>query len=122
MNHKAMNENKGQKAFRIIMLVFAACTLLVTLLVSLTTYFYGFDTWVAGHNAAKPYLAIWRLLLFILIIGFWKRWIKWLAQWANLTSEQYEMYLHYRWRFALWLIIIEAVIVQNILAVVFDGL
>ncbi len=114
------NDDKGKKAFRLIMLAFAICTLLVTVLVCLITFFYGFDPMVSGHETAKPYLALWRLFIFIVIIGGWHTWMKLLAQWADLTPQQHQFNRQYRWRFALWLIVIEALLVQNILADLVD--
>lgn len=120
MSTSQTNENKGKQAFRWMMLVFAVCSLLVTVFVCLITYFYGFDVMVAGHKAAKPYLALWRLFIFIVIIGGWNRWMKWLAQWADLTPQQHQFNVQYRWRFAVWLLVIEVLMVQNILAVLVD--
>ncbi len=120
MSIRKNNDDKGKKAFRLIMLAFAICTLLVTVLVCLITFFYGFDPMVSGHKDAKPYLALWRLFIFIVIIGGWHTWMEWFAQWADLTPQQHQFYRQYRWRFALWLIVIEALLVQNILADLVD--
>jgi hypothetical protein len=120
MSKSENDVEKGKKAFRLIMIAFAVCTLFVTVLVCLITYFYGFDVMVAGHKAAKPYLVLWRLFTFIVIIGGWNRWMKWLTQWADLTPQQHQLNMHYRWRFACWLIVIEALLVQNILADLVD--
>jgi hypothetical protein len=120
MNLSENNRDKVKQAFRLIMLVFVVCTLFVTVFVCLITYFYGVDAMAAGHQAAKPYLVLWRLFIFMVIIGGWNRWMKWLAQWADLTPQQHQFNLQYRWRFALWLIVFEALLVQNILAIFVD--
>ena len=105
---------KGEKAFRYLMWGTAIFIFLITVLVVSVTYFYGFDTWLSWRKSAQPYLAGWRLFLFIVFIGGWKTWVRKYARWAELTNFQIQFYLQYRWRMAMWLLILEAILVQNV--------
>lgn len=107
---------KGEQAFRFLLWASAIGALLVIILVVSVTYLYGFDTWLAWRKAAQPYLGVWRLFLFTVFIGGWKTWVRKYAQWAELTDFQTQFYLQYRWRMALWLLVIEALLVQNVLS------
>lgn len=99
------------------------CTLLffvLLLLVSLGVIFWGllFDpaSIENGMAIARPYLACWRFLLCLLLIGGWHNWINRLAIWSELDANLIRLLHDYRWRMAGWLFLIETLLVQNILA------
>lgn len=107
---------KGEQAFRYLMWGTAIGAFLITVLVVSATYLYGFESWLSWRKSAQPYLAGWRLFLFIVFIGGWKTWVGKFAQWAELTDFQTQFYLQYRWRMAVWLLILEALLGQNVLS------
>ncbi len=96
--------------------------LVISCLVFWLSYFYGFQEVEQGVDSMKPVLSLWRLGLFILIVSKWNDLIILLSDWAQLSSEMTQLYLDYRWRFALWLLIFEVLIVQNVLAHFLDVL
>lgn len=71
---------------------------------------------VAGNIASmRPWLAAWRLLFFVSLIGLWPRLVHALAKrYAWSDAQQYRVAAQ-RWRVATWLIVIELVLVQNII-------
>ena len=72
--------------------------------------------------AAKPWLQVWRLVLFLILIGAWSQWTERYARWAGLNGAQRLDLLTYRWRMALWLLVMEAVLAQGILVDFVDQL
>ena len=65
---------------------------------------------------SRPWLGVWRLLLFLIVFGFWPKWSVFYASWTSMNTEQLELMLAYRWRMALWVLVMEAVFSQKILS------
>jgi len=116
-----ITRSRIKTATRCLFMLFILGTLCVTGLVVVVNYFYGYETMKQGIAAAKPALSLWRLGLFMALIGGWPYWIKAFSTWAHLSPEKTHFCLAYRWRFVLWLLIIEALLVQNVLADFFDN-
>ena len=64
---------------------------------------------------ARPWLTLWRLALFGLVIGYWPRWITWLAKTKQWDQERHQFWLDQRGRIALWWLAIELLVMQNTL-------
>lgn len=76
----------------------------------------------AGLERARPWLAAWRAVLFIALIGWWPRLIDVLAGRYG-WSEQHRSYVTTkRWRVAAWLVVIELLLVQNLAGKFVNGL
>jgi len=67
-------------------------------------------------TTTKPWLLFWRMLLFLALIAGWPQWSVMYAKWATLTEAQLIRMLEYRWRIALWLLVMEAVLSQGVLS------
>lgn len=65
-------------------------------------------------EAARPWLAAWRLTVFLVLIGGWPYWMAWLARYGKWSEARREAPRAQRWRIALWLIVLELVLVQNV--------
>ena len=89
-------------------------TLAAALIVAVWVWLAGVDAMHSGLAAAEPYFAVWRLFLFIVLIGGWRHWIDWLARWAGLDARRKQNALAQRWRTAAWLLVIEALLVQGV--------
>lgn len=63
----------------------------------------------------EPWLLTWRVLVFFVLIAGWPKWSVMYAQWADMNKDQLDRMLRCRWRIALWLLIMEAILVQGIL-------
>jgi len=72
-------------------------------------------------QALKPWLACWRLAVFSVLIGGWPYWVNRYGNCFQLTPQQQYGLIMYRWRFAILLLLIELVLVQRGLAVLFIG-
>lgn len=131
MRGKSKPGSKRDQFTRFSMGLFAILVLIAVLVVSIWTYReasraadQGFSDEVAmrrgleavdrGLEAAKPYLALWRLVLFLALIGGWRHWIGLLASWGGLDETRTRFALAQRWRMAAWLIVVEAVLVQEL--------
>lgn len=67
-------------------------------------------------TTTKPWLLFWRMLLFLALIAGWPQWSVMYAKWATLTEAQLIRMLECRWRIALWLLVMEAVLSQGVLS------
>lgn len=114
--------SKGDWIYRYSIRLFLIGTLLVAVCVFAWTWVWGIESMKRGIEAMKPWLAIWRFLLFVGVIGGWRLWASWLAHWAYLDESRYQSILDQRWRVALWLVVIEMVLVQGVSAQFFGNL
>ncbi len=64
-------------------------------------------------DAARSWLLLWRLALFVILIGFWPVWVRLIARWRHLTDVQRERLAGARWTIAVWLVVLELVLGQN---------
>jgi hypothetical protein len=92
----------------------------VTVLCSLLFVSVG-EQALAALQMLKPWLACWRLAVFSVLIGGWPYWVNRYAGCFHLTPQQQYGLIIYRWRFAILLLLIELVLVQRGLAVLFIG-
>jgi hypothetical protein len=105
--------NKNRPGFYVSLglafIVFFIVTILAVRLYTMATVIDWLDN-------LHPALAIWRLLFGLLIIGGWSHWTTLYAHWVKLTAPQQKQLADYRWRMALWLLLVELLLVQTVLA------
>jgi hypothetical protein len=65
-------------------------------------------------QATKPHLFGWRMLLLALLIGFWPRLMTWLSRHGSWGGDKLQFAINWRWRAALWLMVIEVGLVQGV--------
>lgn len=75
----------------------------------------GINTVDAQLEIVRPWLLMWRVGLFALVIGFWPRWSHWLAVRRQWSLERRQALLDLRWRVAAWWAILEVFLVQNLM-------
>lgn len=73
-------------------------------------------------EAAAPWLTFWRIGLFLLVIGGWPHWSTLYAAWAGMDGKQLKCMMDYRWRMALWLLIMELVLSHGVIVQFVDNL
>lgn len=66
-------------------------------------------------EAARPWMLTWRVLIFVSIVGFWRRIATGLAARYGLNERQRRALIHARWRVAAWWIVLDLVLVENAL-------
>ncbi|MBD9357328.1 hypothetical protein [Methylomonas albis] len=76
--------------------------------------FSGWDGLASVMQAGKFGLTLWRLSLFLLLIGGWPVFTNQYADWVGLTAEQTASLKAYRWRMAVWLLVMEALFCQTL--------
>lgn len=70
-------------------------------------------TFASKVDQVQPWLAWWRTVLFLLLIGGWPGWVNRLARYQHWSIADRAFVLAQRWRVAAWLIVIELVLVQR---------
>ena len=103
-------------ALKFLMTLFVVGVVIVSMFVFTVSYFYGYEVLVQKISSAKTIFALWRLFVFMTIVGAWDYWIEQLSNWMQLSDAKKMFYLNYRWQFALWLLVIEALLIQDVLA------
>ena len=103
-------------ALKFIMIFFAVGVFMITLFVFLVSYIFGYEVLVQKVSSAGTAFALWRLFVFITLVAGWNYWIERLCIWMRLSDAKKTFYLNYRWRFVLWLLVIEALLIQDVLA------
>lgn len=104
----------GRRPFLTTMLVFVALVLLTGAGLLIWGRYQGMDT-IADHlDTARPWLTVWRLTVYGLVIGGWPRWIAILARRGGWNQTYRTQLLALRWRLALWILILELLLVQNL--------
>ena len=69
------------------------------------------SSWLAQKQA---WFALWRSALLVGLIAGWPVWVGWLAQRYVWSVEKYALVVAQRWRVAIWLIVLELVLVQGV--------
>ena len=75
-----------------------------------------------GLQAARPWFLAWRVLFYTAIVLCWNPVVERIAQHQGWESDHTAFVQGLRWRVAIWLIIFELVLVQNIVGRFLGGL
>lgn len=113
---------RGRQAFTGSLWVTAILSLAIAIGLMVASHYYPIDTIKRAVESAEWPLAVWRIGLFLAIIGGWPRWSVLYAAWAGLSAEQWALMLSYRWRMALWLLVMEAVLSHGVVVQFIDNL
>lgn len=113
---------RGRQVFTGSLWVTAIFALAIAVGLMVAGFYYPIETIQQAIASAKGPLAVWRIGLFVAIIGGWPRWSVLYAAWAGLSGEQLGLMLSYRWRMALWLLVMEAVLSHRVLGHFIDNL
>ena len=98
---------------KLFMLVFGGLFVLTLLGSVLWRNFSGADGMSQQLESMRPYFAIWRWGLMIAFVASWKPIVqRFMGHWPD---EEREKLVHLRWRIAVWLILIELVVIQGLL-------
>lgn len=106
----------------IAVLLFAAIVLLSGALLRTWIDASSLEQVTATLENARPWLTLWRLALFGVVIGYWPRWIGWIAKKKQWSESEHQHWLEQRGRIAVWWLIIELFVIQNTLGVLFGAL
>lgn len=128
MNTEQQNEQaeltrkRGLQVFIGSVLVTAGVALLIAVGLVVASHFVPIGTIARAVESAEWPLAVWRIALFAAIIGGWPRWVALFAGWVGMSEEQRVFMLNYRWRMALWLMVMEAVLSHGVVVNFIDNL
>ena len=117
---RQLSKERGAEAFRLTLKITAWLAIVVIIGLGVSLSFYDMTTVESALESADIWLAFWRLGLFLVLIGGWNRWTALYANWSGMKDVQYSEMLSYRWRIALWLLVMEAVLSQKVLSKFFS--
>lgn len=69
---------------------------------------FGVDATSAWRVSVRPWLLVWRVLLFAVLVGGWPLWIDLVSKACRLNSTQRALLLRLRMRLAVYLLAYEA--------------
>jgi hypothetical protein len=111
---------QSQSVLHLFMRLFGIGLIGITILCSVLFISVG-EQALTALQALKPWLACWRLAVFSVLIGGWPYWVNRYGSCFHLTPQQQYGLIMYRWRFAILLLLIELILVQQGLAVFIRG-
>ena len=110
------DSQRGTKVFKTLVMMACVLALIIIIGLAVSLSYSNVGTIDKFMLQSRPWLGVWRLLLFLIVFGFWPKWSVLYAGWASMNTEQLELMLAYRWRMALWVLVMEAVFSQKILS------
>ena len=110
------DSQRGTKVFKTLVLMTCVFALIIIIGLTVSVTYSNVEAIDQFMLQSRPWLGGWRLLVFLIIFGFWPKWSVLYAGWASMNTEQLELMLAYRWRMALWVLVMEAVFSQKILS------
>jgi len=110
------DSQRGTKVFKTLVMMACVLTLIIIIGLAVSLSYSNVEAIDQFMLQSRPWLGGWRLLVFLIIFGFWPKWSVLYAGWASMNTEQLELMLAYRWRMALWVLVMEAVFSQKILS------
>jgi len=78
------------------------------------------DGVLAIHSAladAKPWLLIWRLMLYSVLMTYWRELMEWLSQHLELARPAQAQLVGWRWRPGMGLLLMDLILVEDLLGV-----
>ena len=81
------------------------------------------DGVLAIHSAladAKPWLLIWRLMLYSVLMTFWREIMEWLSQYLAVSTRAQAQLVGWRWRAGMGLLLMDLILVEDLLGVLHD--
>jgi|GEM_PF-1571277 len=112
---------RGSKAFRCIVYAFVVLSALVAAGIVVWTVRTGHSSVERNIEAAQPYLALWRIFLFLVLIGAWRHWVELMAGWTGMNDDRIRYARSQRWRVGVWLILIELILIDGLPRAFFDA-
>jgi hypothetical protein len=112
---------RGSKAFRCIVSAFVVLSVFVAAGVVLWTMQTGHSSVERSIEAAQLYLALWRVFLFLVLIGAWRHWVELMAGWTGMSDDRVRYARSQRWRVAAWLTLIELILIDGLPKAFFDA-
>lgn len=93
---------------------FAFTVGVAVLILLIAQIFYSLDGLASVIEVSKFGFTVWRLSIFLFLIGGWPVFTAIYTDWAGLTAQQTASLKAYRWRMAGWLLVMEALFCQTL--------
>jgi len=109
------SQQQGVKVFTVSLKLTMTLAVLIIIGLMISYAYTNLESVDKFITTAKPWLLFWRMLLFLALIAGWPKWSTLYAQWAGMNKVQLDRMLEYRWRMAIWLLVMEVILSQGIL-------
>ncbi len=113
---EVFSQQQGVKVFLGLLKLTLALAVLIMIGLVISYAYSNLESVERLITTTKPWLFFWRMLVFLLLIAGWQKWSVMYAQWAGMNKTQLDRMLAYRWRIAIWLLVMEVVLSQGILS------
>ena len=114
--NSTQSQQQGAKVFLGLLKLTMALAVLIMIGLVISYVYINLESVDKLITTAKPWLLSWRVMAFLVLITGWPQWSDMFAQWVGMNKEQLDRMLGYRWRIALWLLLMEAVLSQGVLS------
>ena len=71
---------------------------------------------------AAPWLLVWRITLFAILIIYWKELASWIGRKCALDEASCAALVQWRWRAAVWILLLDLVLAEDLIGLIQRGL
>ncbi len=111
--NEKQSSQRGAKVFKTLVVMTCLFALIIIIGLAVSLSYSNVEAIDQFMLLSRPWLGVWRLLLFLIVFGFWSKWSVLYAGWVSMNTKQLELMLAVRWRMALWGLVMEAVFSQK---------
>ena len=70
-----------------------------------------------GLSAAGPWLLAWRLMLYVVLMTYWREIMEWLSPRMELSTAARTQLVAWRWRAGMGLLMMDLILVEDLLGI-----
>jgi len=82
----------------------------------------GLEVVQAQLEQAAPWLLVWRITLFGVLIIYWKELAGWISRKCALDEASRVALVQWRWRAAVWILLLDLVLAEDLIGLIQRGL
>lgn len=82
----------------------------------------GLEVVQAQLEQAAPWLLVWRITLFAILIIYWKELAGWISRKCALDEASSMALIQWRWRAAVWILLVDLVLAEDLIGLIQRGL
>jgi len=82
----------------------------------------GLEVVRAQLKQAAPWLLVWRITLFAILIIYWKEFASWISRKCGLDEASGTALVQWRWRAAVWILLLDLVLAEDLIGLIQRGL
>jgi hypothetical protein len=82
----------------------------------------GLEIIQARLAQAAPWLLVWRIAVFAILIVYWRELAGWVSRRCSLDEASCAALVQWRWRAAVWILLLDLVLAEDLIGLIQRGL